>query len=69
MGNPLGELTFSMSEGIVSCVNRAINVDGTPFNICLLYTSLDVHGVALHSVILFKVDLAGLAVVIDRQVT
>ena len=31
-GNPLGELTFSMSEGIVSCVNRAINVDGTPFN-------------------------------------
>ena len=32
VGNPLGELTFSMSEGIVSCVNRAINVDGTPFN-------------------------------------
>lgn len=30
VGNPLGELTFSMSEGIVSCVNRAINVDGTP---------------------------------------
>lgn len=27
VGNPLGELTFSMSEGIVSCVNRAINVD------------------------------------------
>ena len=32
IGNPLGELTFSMSSGIVSCVNRAINVDGTPFN-------------------------------------
>ena len=32
IGNPLGELTFSMSRGIVSCVDRAINVDGTPFN-------------------------------------
>lgn len=32
IGNPLGELTFSMSQGIVSCCNRAINVDGTPFN-------------------------------------
>ena len=32
IGNPLGELTFSMSEGIVSCVDRAINLDGTPFN-------------------------------------
>ena len=32
IGNPLGELTFSMSGGMVSCVNRAINVDGTPFN-------------------------------------
>ena len=31
-GNPLGELTFSMSGGMVSCVDRAINVDGTPFN-------------------------------------
>ena len=30
---------------------------------------LDVYSVALHGVILFKVDLAGLAVVIDRQVT
>ena len=27
-----GELTFSMSEGIASSVNRAIDVDGTPFN-------------------------------------
>lgn len=32
VGNPLGELTFSMSGGMVSSVNRAINVDGTPFN-------------------------------------
>ena len=32
IGNPLGELTFSQSEGIASSVNRAINVDGTPFN-------------------------------------
>jgi len=32
IGNPLGELTFSMSGGMISCVNRAINVDGTPFN-------------------------------------
>ena len=32
IGNPLGELTFSMSEGIASSVNRTINVDGTPFN-------------------------------------
>ena len=32
IGNPLGELTFSMSEGIVSCLNREINVDNTPFN-------------------------------------
>jgi len=32
VGNPLGELTFSMTGGMVSCVNRTINVDGTPFN-------------------------------------
>ena len=32
IGNPLGELTFSMSGGMVSSVNRAINVGGTPFN-------------------------------------
>ena len=32
IGNPLGELTFSMSGGMVSSVNRTINVDGTPFN-------------------------------------
>ena len=32
IGNPLGELTFSMSEGIVSCLNREISVDNVPFN-------------------------------------
>ena len=32
IGNPLGELTFSQSGGMVSSVNRAINVGGTPFN-------------------------------------
>lgn len=32
IGNPLGELTFSQSVGYVSSCNRAINVDGTPFN-------------------------------------
>lgn len=32
IGNPLGELTFSLSEGIVSCLNREINLEGTPFN-------------------------------------
>jgi len=32
IGNPLGELTFSMSGGMVSSVNRAIYVEGTPFN-------------------------------------
>ena len=32
IGNPLGDLTFSMSEGIASSVNRTIDVEGTPFN-------------------------------------
>ena len=41
VGNPLGELTFSMSEGIVSCVNRAINVDGTPFNMIQVDCSIN----------------------------
>ena len=41
VGNPLGELTFSMSGGMVSCVNRAINVDGTPFNMIQTDTSIN----------------------------
>lgn len=32
IGNPLGELTFSQTGGMVSSVNRAIDVDGVPFN-------------------------------------
>lgn len=41
IGNPLGELTFSMSRGGVSCVNRAINVDGTPFNMIQIDASIN----------------------------
>ena len=41
VGNPLGELTFSMSTGVVSCVNRAINVDGTPFNMIQVDCSIN----------------------------
>ncbi len=41
IGNPLGELTFSMSEGIVSCLDREINVDGTPFNMIQITTAVN----------------------------
>ena len=41
IGNPLGELTVSMSQGIVSCVNRAINVEGTPFNMIQVDASIN----------------------------
>ena len=41
IGNPLGELTFSMSQDIVSCVNRAINVEGTPFNMIQVDASIN----------------------------
>ncbi len=41
IGNPLGELTFSMSSGIVSCCDRAINVDGTPFNMIQVDASIN----------------------------
>lgn len=30
IGNPLGELTFSLSRGVVSALGRRINTDGTP---------------------------------------
>lgn len=43
IGNPLGELTFSMSVGVVSCANRAINIDGTPFNMIQVDCSIN-HG-------------------------
>lgn len=41
VGNPLGELTFSMTTGVVSCVDRAINVDGTPFNMIQVDCSIN----------------------------
>ena len=45
VGNPLGELTFSMSEGIVSCVNRAINVDGIVSAKYSSYSNTTVEGI------------------------
>ena len=41
IGNPLGELTFFMSQGIVSCCDRAINVSGTPFNMIQVDASIN----------------------------
>ncbi len=41
IGNPLGELTFSQSIGSVSSANRAINVDGTPFNMIQVDASIN----------------------------
>ena len=41
IGNPLGDLTFSMSGGMVSSVNRTINVDGTPFNMIQVDCSIN----------------------------
>jgi len=32
IGNPLGELTFTMTNGILSALDREINTDGTPKN-------------------------------------
>ena len=41
IGNPLGELTFSMSGGMVSSVNRAIDVEGVPFNMIQIDASIN----------------------------
>lgn len=41
IGNPLGELTFSMTRGIVSCLNRKINLNGTPFNMIQVDTAIN----------------------------
>ncbi len=41
IGNPLGELTFSMSEGVVSCLDREINLNGTPFNMIQISTAIN----------------------------
>jgi len=32
IGNPLGELTFTMTNGILSALNREVNTDGNPQN-------------------------------------
>ena len=32
IGNPLGELTFTMTVGYISALDREINIDGTPIN-------------------------------------
>ena len=32
IGNPLGELTFTMTAGVVSALDREINTDGKPIN-------------------------------------
>ena len=41
IGNPLGELTFSMTQGIVSCLDREINLNGTPFNMVQIDTAIN----------------------------
>lgn len=41
IGNPLGELTFSQSQGSVSSTNRAINVAGIPFNMIQVDASIN----------------------------
>lgn len=41
IGNPLGQLTFSMSQGIVSACNRTITLDETPFNLIQMDTSIN----------------------------
>ena len=41
IGNPLGELTFSLRGGMVSSVNRAIYVSGTPFHMIQRDTSIN----------------------------
>lgn len=41
IGNPLGELTFSMSRGIVSCADRTINISGTPYQMIQVDTSIN----------------------------
>lgn len=33
IGNPLGELTYSLTSGIVSALDREINIDGTAINV------------------------------------
>lgn len=41
IGNPLGQLTFSLAHGVVSCLNREINLEGTPFNMIQIDTNIN----------------------------
>ena len=41
IGNPLGQLTFSLTHGIISCLDREINLNGTPFNMIQVDTSIN----------------------------
>ena len=41
VGNPLGELTFSLTSGSVSSANRAITVQNTPFNMIQIDCSIN----------------------------
>jgi len=41
IGNPLGQLTFSLSRGMVSCIDREINLSGTPFNMIQVQISIN----------------------------
>lgn len=41
IGNPLGQLTFSLTHGVVSCLDREINLDGTPFHMIQVDTSIN----------------------------
>ena len=41
IGNPLGELTFSLTSGSVSAANRAITVEDTPFNMIQVDCSIN----------------------------
>ena len=41
IGNPLGELTFTMTNGILSAIDREINIDGNPQN--MLQTNASIN--------------------------
>ncbi|MCI9443210.1 MAG: PDZ domain-containing protein [Oscillospiraceae bacterium] len=41
IGNPLGQLTFSLAHGVVSCLNREINLEGTPFSMIQIDTNIN----------------------------
>lgn len=43
VGNPLGELTFSLSKGVVSALDREINTDGNPITMFQIDAAVN-HG-------------------------